>query len=272
MWPNTDTALHCEQWYETPQGSYAFAREKLLLRRMLSSWPRRGHSLLEVGCGTGRFLECFWEAGFDVTGLACNPTLLDMARTRMGGRVDIQVAAPDHLPFDDNTFAYVALMAPLPAEGPPPYAILREAVRVAAGGVLVRFWSSCSLMGLCRLLPWSKIHDLSHGTQWLTWREYRALLRTLSPGCALSTGSILLGAPCSWRDGLLYDMVNKAIVPLPLGGVVMLRMEHPSARPMTGLPLYIQNLHMQGVHPAAVLERTDGNSPPAEDGMYGGHP
>lgn len=244
-----ETALAREYWYDTPQGAFVFAREQALMRNMLSPWPRRGHNLLEVGCGGGRFLEMLWEAGFDVTGLDSTEALLDAARRRMGARAELQLGVPDLLPWDDNVFDYVVL-APLPDRGASLHDMLREAVRVAARGILLRFWNPCSLPGLCRLPSRSPLREITEDRLWRSWRVYRRLLRALSPGCLISVRSILYPPFCAWREGAALSRLNNLITPLPAGGITVLRMEYAAARPLIPLPLRLGKLCLKGTCPA----------------------
>ena len=90
-------------------------------------WPRRGHTLLDIGCGAGIFLEMLWHYGFDVTGLDTGTDLLDMARERLGNRAEFQLGRPEHLPFDDEEFDYAALLTVLEYVDNPED-VLREAI------------------------------------------------------------------------------------------------------------------------------------------------
>ena len=61
------------------------------LRRILGSLvslvgSNGSRSLLEIGCGPGRFLELAQERGFEVSGIELNAALADEARKRTGGR------------------------------------------------------------------------------------------------------------------------------------------------------------------------------------------
>lgn len=99
MW-NAETAQFLHDWYATPEGTYAITQENRLFQHLISQWPRRGHTLLDIGCGAGIFLEMLWHYGFDVTGLDTGTDLLDMARERLGNRAEFQLGRPEHLPFD----------------------------------------------------------------------------------------------------------------------------------------------------------------------------
>ncbi|MDR2893745.1 MAG: class I SAM-dependent methyltransferase [Deltaproteobacteria bacterium] len=135
-------------WYDSPRGGFALDAQQLLLRRMIAGWPRRGHNLLELFCASGRFLESFWEAGFDVTGQEQNQELALLARKRLGRRVDISLNNPEQLPFEDHSFDYVVCLNGLEfAENPA--AVLREAGRLASRGLLVGFPNAWSLRGIC---------------------------------------------------------------------------------------------------------------------------
>lgn len=331
MWSQISQSLSLSPWYATPQGAYALAREKILLQHALSPWPRRGHSLLDMGCGDGLFLEFFWQSGFDVTAIDRASPLLDAARQRLHGRADIQAGALDSLPFADNTFDYVAITAPLPsfmAPVPPPkdgqksadssthstetdtkaskarklssspnnttsaisltlaHDILHEAVRVSAKGLILRCWNPFSLAGLWRHTwlcpsatlpeqqdttpqdasvasltsptapPLSAAPPSATGALWLGWRDYRALLRTLSPGCAISTRSTLCGPPPTWHPGKALRHLNEWESPLPLGAVVYLRVRHQAQCPFTALPLRL-SMHLKSQRTATAMERRE---------------
>ena len=55
MW-NAETAQFLHDWYATPEGTYAITQENRLFQHLISQWPRRGHTLLDIGCGAGIFL------------------------------------------------------------------------------------------------------------------------------------------------------------------------------------------------------------------------
>ena len=136
-----------EAWYDTPAGKHVLSRERLLIAHMLSCWPRRNHTLLEMGCGGGHFLELFWNAGFDVTAIDERQDCLDMARERIGHRATLRQGSLEHGPFDDDEFDFVTLVTVL-EHMEYPEIVLREAFRVARHGVLVLFYNSWSLYHL----------------------------------------------------------------------------------------------------------------------------
>jgi ubiquinone/menaquinone biosynthesis C-methylase UbiE len=64
-----------------------------------------GNRILEVGCGTGRVLTAFLEAGYEIDGLDTSPEMLHIARQKLGaylrsGRLRLHYGALDEVPFD----------------------------------------------------------------------------------------------------------------------------------------------------------------------------
>ena len=142
-----------ERWFATGQGAYALAREFRLLDAMLAGWQRRGHKLLDVGCGTGIFTERLWHLGFDVTGVDASPPMLHAAKRRFAKRVvELSVANAESLPYTDGEFDYCVVWSVLEFCDDP-VAALAEAARVAAKGLVVGFLNSFSLYWLARGMP-----------------------------------------------------------------------------------------------------------------------
>lgn len=255
-----------DQWYASPQGAYALCREKALLQRVLSSWPRRGHSLLNIQCGTGIFLDFFWEGGFDITGVDKQDAFVAQAQNRLDGKAEIFVAAPDYLPFDDNEFDYVALLHGFDtAENAK--ATLTEALRVAAKGVVLTFYnpwsvahaarSCCRLWGRSSLgrklgstqdlaAPWSMTAPLSPLT-------YYKMLRKLSNCAHMSLRTTLIGPQWTW--GKYSALLNCFVTPLPMGAMSALRVDHHPVQAGTPLPLRLQNVRFKNLTPVRIMER-----------------
>ena len=86
-----EIASKYDGWAESRQGQFVLQHEKRLFQRLLSPWPRRRQTLLEPGCGTGIFLEFFWEAGFDVSGIDSSSAMLARARKRLGSKAELHL-------------------------------------------------------------------------------------------------------------------------------------------------------------------------------------
>lgn len=208
----------------------ALPERTALLLSMLAPWPRRGRELLVIGCGAGHVLPPLWQSGFDLSACEASPALREQARHRAPQGVEIEAAAPDWLPFADNSFDWVLLRADeLPPAALP--AALGEACRVAACGLVLTFWNSASL-------PWLtwRLHGRRHAWPghslpfWTAWR-----LLAARPG-RLHAASCLWRPACRWHHGT--KMRAAALSRLPFGAWCVLRLDMAPRR--TGTPLRLR--------------------------------
>ena len=256
MW-NVETARLLHEWYATPEGTYAIAQENRLFQHLISQWPRRGHTLLDIGCGAGIFLEMLWHYGFDVTGLDTSPELLEMSRERLGNRAAFQLGKPEHLPFDDGEFDYVALLTIL-EYAEEPEEILREAVRVASRGVIIGSMNSLSLYQIQRRLhrPTLEAKHRLHNLHF--WSLYR-MIKNACPKASLSMRSVLLGPPGTWKRQGWWQRLNSLQTPLPLGAYLGICIDTQPRIPMTPLLLRAREQALKvctGLQPEASREDT----------------
>jgi len=245
-----EEALSVEQWHASPGGSFALAQQKRILQHLMSRWPRRGCSMLDVGCGTGLFSEFLWESGFDVTCLAHDQPMLESAQARLGPKASYQVGVAGHLPFDDHTFDYVALFGAF-EEPDDPRATLEEALRVAARGVILGFFNAFSLARLAQAFPSG---DRMPHTRWYGPAAIWRLLRHLPDIRRARFGSVLLGPPCTWRAGKICGFCNALRLPLPVGAYVALSITPGSRLPLTPLPLRLRKGGLKEASPHALRE------------------
>ena len=82
------------------------------LRTYFASYLPAGGRVLDAGCGTGRDVTAFAEAGFVVDGIDLCGALLDLAVKACPGAT-LGVSDIRHMPFDENTFDGVWAMASL---------------------------------------------------------------------------------------------------------------------------------------------------------------
>lgn len=214
-------------------------RLSLLVQHLSADWPRRGRSLLEIGCGDGRVLEILWTLGFDISGLEHDPASLEEAGALLGGRADIRLGAYDHLPYEDDSFDYVVLVRVF-GQHPDVGALLREAVRVGARSMLLIFPNTWSLAWVSTRLPWLERPRMT---------AYNPLsmlqnLRRACPGCGFRLRSILPGPPGTWGTRSLWRYGNDKLLPLPFGAFVGMRLDRTPQAPVTGLPLRVKASRM----------------------------
>lgn len=214
-------AQRYDQWAKTPQGSFALQQEEKLLQGLLAPWPRRKQKLLDIGCGTGLFLEFFWSCGFDVTGIDKSPHMVSAAREKMGNHVDLHAGVAEHLPFDDREFDYGSLMTVLEFADDPEQA-LREANRVVRKGLLIAFLNRTSLYACATRFG----RDSSlRRARWFSWMEFRRMIAKNIPAGRVESRSILCGPPCTWSK--VFGLRHLNSVPLfPwMGAISMVRID-----------------------------------------------
>jgi len=227
-WDRSDLERY-ERWLATPSGAYAFARECRLIEKQTAAWPRRGRTLLEIGCGPGMFLEFFHRAGFDVTGCDASPVMVAAARHRLGPKVECGVANALHLPHDPDSFDYVALLTVLEYLDDPELA-LREAVRVARRGIIVGYVNRFSLYRLTA----RRLGLLAKARWYSPWGMRRMLRRALGQA-PLRQASVLPFPVCAWRDGPPLWGLGKVVLPLPVGAYCVCAADLSEEPPLTPL-------------------------------------
>lgn len=235
------TAERYEKWFATRAGAFALACEKRLLNRLMSGWPRRGQTLLEVGCGTGVFLDSFWEAGFDITGLDSSQPMLQAACKRLGNKAELRLGNACALPFDDREFDFVAVLTVLEFLDDPMEA-LKEARRVARKGLLVAFLNKYSLYylqtGMNYPRPFKSKNNTMRSAHWFSPLEMRKMLSQAAPGKRLSMYSVLPGPVLSWRAQPPFSWVNRVVTPFWFGGYCGAKVNLLEDKPMTSIPLF----------------------------------
>ena len=137
-----------DEWYDTVWGRYADLAERRLLDRLAR--PRAGETVLDVGCGTGRYLQWLHGRGLRPTGVDVSADMLRVARRRlMGPSVEARALVADAcaLPFRDGSFDLTIAVTALEFLRAPETA-LREMARVCRGRLFVGVLSRHSLYAL----------------------------------------------------------------------------------------------------------------------------
>ncbi|GHU92109.1 methyltransferase type 11 [Deltaproteobacteria bacterium] len=221
-------------------GRLALKARADLLQNSLAVWPRRGKSLLEINCGAGFFLPMFRDCGFDVTGTELAPELRALALENVSFKADVAAAADDHLPFEDDAFDWVILHVAVPNTAGLA-ASVREALRVAAGGLAVTFWNAASLPYVAYTLCGCK--DFLPAPSHIWWRVWR-LLKNLDVG-RLTSLSALAGPVCTWDKQGTSAVCHACLRVLPLlGAWCLIRMDIAPAGFVTPLPLRLEKARL----------------------------
>lgn len=224
MFDSEKTAREYDHWFKTEAGQFAITQEKRLIQHLISSWPGRKQRLLDIGCGTGVFLELFWEAGFDVYGIDASATMLARARERIGRKADLHLGKAQYLPFDDNEFDFSAIVTVLEF-CEEPEKVLREAARVTKKGILVCFLNKNSLYYLSRKVARSGRTGATSHARWFSNKEIKDMVTdNLGPKNIFSL-SVLPGSRFMWKDRSVLGYINRVFWPPCLGCFVGMRVE-----------------------------------------------
>jgi demethylmenaquinone methyltransferase/2-methoxy-6-polyprenyl-1,4-benzoquinol methylase len=84
--------------------------------KMLS--PKEGMNVLDVGCGTGIQLKLYQNAGCIVSGIDLSPSMLQVARNRLGYDAGIYLGDASCMPYKDEKFDLI-IMSTVLHEMPP---------------------------------------------------------------------------------------------------------------------------------------------------------
>lgn len=177
-----------ENGREGPRRAYIEGRINSLLLDL--SAPRAGERLLCVGCGKGDHLSLFVRKGCDVTGIDASPFALDLARQKLGHRADLHRGPAEDLPFPDNSFDIVTLIASLEFSTDP-RRVVAEAIRVCRGRVLIATLNRLSLIGLQGRLPQLLAPPPVEPRRFFHLGSLAGLIRDPLPGVRLQWGSVL---------------------------------------------------------------------------------
>ncbi len=281
---NDFSSLH-QAWYQSPEGQGALNSAFHLTKKALAPWHRRGHCILQMGFDHGKSLELLWQNGFDVSAVCSSQALLDTLEAPLRQCVDIEYRAPasfDHLSYADKSFDYVIVALP-PTHADAPYPplenILREALRIAAKGVLFQSWNISSLVGMQYTWRKSALPPYLQACTWHTWRTVYKTLRSLHPqqsgihASTLRTFSSLWGPMPLWkRQKTAWEYLEekgfsalfkrpKVALPLPLGALCYVRLTLKDKGLMANMPLYVKPLTQEALRPASVTERTSKQTP-----------
>ncbi|MEK6805803.1 MAG: class I SAM-dependent methyltransferase [Pseudomonadota bacterium] len=190
--------------FTSPAGLAIAAAESALFRAALGAVPAGAH-LLEVGCGTGRFLLTAFEAGFRCEGLDPSPDMLELVRGKLGKRateVTLRLGEGAQLPYTDGAFDFTYSIRVLNQVGRADYALamVRDLLRVVRPGglVLIEFAN--------RWRPHRGGPDVR-----LSPAEVLATAATAGGRLRWLRGTFALGMTAYWRaPGALLPMVSAA--------------------------------------------------------------
>ena len=75
--------------------------------------PPRGGAVLDVGCGTGIHLEMYQKYECSLYGIDTSPSMLELAKSRLGEGAELRLADAIQMPYDAGFFDLVLCMLAL---------------------------------------------------------------------------------------------------------------------------------------------------------------
>lgn len=146
-----------DAWYDSPLGRACLVAEVALLRQGVRDWA--GKTVLEVGCGSGRFLGALSQDATRAVGIDRDLAMLNFANHHTPSALESRstwiAGDASALPFAEGSFDVVFESTLLCFCGDP-LPMIREMVRVCqSGGVIL----------LGELNPWAP---------WQWWRRVKA--------------------------------------------------------------------------------------------------
>lgn len=204
-------AISYDTWYDTPRGQRVERAERALLGDLLTAFPG-GVSLLEIGCGTGRF-SAWLASTYRVLGIDRSPAMLAEMRARHP-RIHAVLADAHQLPLADAAIDLVLFITTLEFLEDP-LAALREAVRVARRGLILVVLNCWSAGGLSR-----RVGTQARGALLGQARDWT--LSSLEAVAAEAAGARL--TRLRWTSTLFPDGLWAVRWRLPLGDVLGMAM------------------------------------------------
>ena len=168
-----------DNWYESTEGRQADKLEKDLFLKLVH--PKKGETLLDIGCGTGHFSFWFHNLGLKVTGIDVSLNMLGAALGRLEHKEIKFVRGDAHsLPFQDKSFDLTVMITTLEFLREPRKAV-QEAFRVTRRKVFLGVLNRWSLLSLRRRLKALFRRSLYQKAKFYSIRELRRLTENYLP-------------------------------------------------------------------------------------------
>lgn len=75
--------------------------------------PSKRMNILDVGCGTGAHLELYQRYGCNLYGIDLSPSMLEVARTRLGASARLELGDATNMPYEAHIFDLLISMLSL---------------------------------------------------------------------------------------------------------------------------------------------------------------
>ncbi len=173
MVSDTEIVKDYERWFLTPVGMYVDEKEKDLL--ITSMRFKRGERVLEIGCGTGRYIQYLTELELDAVGVE---PIEDMAKKAIQKstikKEQIIIGPYEKIPVGDNSFENVIFMHSF-AFSVDKEQVIKEAYRIASKKIGIGFLNKHSLTTIFKV---KERRDVYKDAMPLCGRELKTIIKT----------------------------------------------------------------------------------------------
>ncbi|MBP7342118.1 MAG: methyltransferase domain-containing protein [Smithellaceae bacterium] len=188
MLARPDRTLPEDQWLETETGRFVFSRLERLILDLVS--PVTGETLLDVGCGSGNYLRLFQKRKCVLSGLEESQSALAAAREKLGNRCELVYGSAEDLPFSDNSFDVVTLIAGLHFANRP-QKVIAEAIRVCRGRLFIGFFNKNYIVGTKRSIGRLFGFASAEAIRFYTLYDVRSMVKRQMAVSSLRWGSVI---------------------------------------------------------------------------------
>ena len=210
-----------ERWFLTPSGLYVDDKEKECVLAAMRF--KRESRVLNIGCGTGRYIEYFKALGINAHGVEPVAELAKAARQKAGvGAGSVTETSYEQLPFEDGSFDSAVFITTFEFASDKVKA-LKEALRVAKEKVGIGFLNRNSLNNFFNVKARRAIYSESNQ---LTTEEIMAYIReALGEAKAEITAryTIFLPVNMGYLAPFADDLLEKTGLPFGSFGMIAIK-------------------------------------------------
>ncbi len=168
-----EQAENYEKWFSKGFGRVAYKLE----RKLIAKYFPKVSEVLDIGCGTGIWMELFKELGIRTYGLDISIDMLKFAKSK--GFSNLVLGMAEKLPFKDDCFQASTFITSLEFIEDKE-AALKEALRVSREYVIVAYLNRNSLLHIYRSMKATLRESIYRKATFLTYSKLLKLSRKLT--------------------------------------------------------------------------------------------
>ncbi|WP_457681438.1 class I SAM-dependent methyltransferase [Thermovibrio sp.] len=218
-----ERARRYDFFFKTPFGREVLSLEWELIKESLKEL--KGKGLLEVGCGTGMWLELLKREGFgEQTGIDVSKDMIKVAKEK--GLRKLVIGDGKELPFKDNSFTGTLFITSLEFIKDKGKALI-EAARVSRESVIVGFLNGNSLLNAVRRLKGLFRESSYSEADFLTYEKLKKILKFVREKSPYSLKVIDFKTTLNLTfDGFILPKVERKLgSSLPFGGFAVAKLK-----------------------------------------------